>query len=274
MERKEDIEYLEKFRDVVDQYLFLGYAPSVRYTRRRHTVDLSRLNKPEYQELRRTINEMKPIVQQLMIECGIFPVMTEYPAPAVGGLVVQVPMLDLITQNPLSFGVPKGQFFDYIDQAIGILKTNPPKKSDPKLPRLSVDLREGYVFIAMPMSSDDDPMLDDVHEAIKEIATEVNCIAERVDDPVSSDRITDRILQSIESAEYVVADLTHAKPNVYFEAGYAHGLGKIPIYIAREDTKIEFDLKDYPVIFFKNIKELKQRLHERLSGLKQQRQST
>jgi hypothetical protein len=54
---------------------------------------------------------------------------------------------------------------------------------------------------------------------------------------------------------------------VYFEAGYAHGKGKVPIYLAREGTKLEFDLKDYPVIFFGNMKELKESLEKRLRAL-------
>ena len=56
--------------------------------------------------------------------------------------------------------------------------------------------------------------------------------AERIDEPQSNERITDRILESIQRAEFVFVDLTNSKPNVFFEAGYAHGIGKIPIYFA------------------------------------------
>ena len=91
--------------------------------------------------------------------------------------------------------------------------------------------------------------------------------AERVDEVQSNERITDRILESIRRAEYVVADLTGARPNVFYEAGYAQGLGKIPIYIARAGTKLEFDLKDYPVIFFSGMRQLKEALETRLRGL-------
>ncbi len=75
--------------------------------------------------------------------------------------------------------------------------------------------------------------------------------AERIDEEQSNERITDRILESIRAAEHVIVDLTGERPNVFFEAGYAHGLGKLPIYIAKVGTTIHFDLKDYPIIFFK-----------------------
>lgn len=57
-------------------------------------------------------------------------------------------------------------------------------------------------------------------------------------------------MESIQKAEYVIVDLTESRPNVFYEAGYAQGIGKIPIYIAKKGTELEFDLKDYPVIFF------------------------
>lgn len=81
-------------------------------------------------------------------------------------------------------------------------------------------------------------------------------MAERVDEVKSNDRITDRIIKSISKAEYVIVDLTKERPNVFFEAGFAHGLGKVPIYIARHGTPIHFDIKDYPIIVFRNMKEL------------------
>jgi len=62
-------------------------------------------------------------------------------------------------------------------------------------------------------------------------------------------------------------DLTDSRPNVFYEAGYAQGLNKTPIYVARQGTKLEFDLKDYPIIFFQSFKHLKDSLEARLRGL-------
>lgn len=89
-------------------------------------------------------------------------------------------------------------------------------------------------------------------------------VAERIDDQNSNDPITDRMLESIRLAEFVIVDLTHERPNVYYEAGYAQGLGKTPIYVAKIDTDLHFDLKDYPVIFFENMRNLKTLLEERM----------
>lgn len=128
----------------------------------------------------------------------------------------------------------------------------------------------GYAFIAMAMDPQDHSLVD-VLEALKEASLRCGVRAERIDEPQSNERITDRIMESIRKAEYILVDLTNLRPNVFFEAGYAHGLGKIPIYFARHGTKLEFDLKDYPVLFFRNLKELKDVIEKRIAGLKEKR---
>lgn len=119
------------------------------------------------------------------------------------------------------------------------------------------------IFIVMPMLSSD-PGLVDVHDSIRVVAQSLGLKAYRVDDLETSGRITDSILEGLRNAAAIVVDLTHSRPNVYYEAGYAHGLGKIPIYIARSGTALEFDVKDYPVIFYENMKALRDRLSRRL----------
>lgn len=141
------------------------------------------------------------------------------------------------------------------------------ENSETKVQKEEFDFEPNYAFIAMPMDPEDHALID-VLEAIKEIANKCGVQAERVDEPQSNERITDRILESICRAEYVIVDLTNSRPNVFFEAGYAHGIGKTPIYFAKQSTKLEFDLKDYPVIFYKNLKELKELLGKRLRALR------
>ncbi len=223
------------------------------------------------QELRTYINQNKSWVRQQVIEAGCFHTLTIGPPPAVGGLIMKnVDPFAMIFDRPyLMSMVP--QVVDMIDQTIGVL-LNPPEEPKKKITEASiaVNVVENYAFIAMPMDPDDRE-LEDVLDAIKEAASRCGVQAERIDEPQTVERITDRILESIRKAEYVIVDLTHSKPNIYYEAGYAHGIGKIPIYVAKEGTKLEFDLKDYPVIFFKNLKQLKDSLEKRIRGIAEQK---
>lgn len=217
--------------------------------------------------LRSDINQNKVWVRREVIEANCFHTLTISPPPAVGGLIMRnVDPFDMMFNPPYMMNLVS-HVVDMIDQTIGVLKAGPVEepKDQPKV-QVDIDVKEGYAFIAMPINPKD-PQLEDVLDAIKEAATRCGIHAERVDEPQSNERITDRILESIKKAEYMIVDLTDSKPNVFYEAGYAQGLGKTPIYIAQQGTKLEFDLKDYPVIFFKNMKELKDSLEKRLRGL-------
>jgi hypothetical protein len=129
------------------------------------------------------------------------------------------------------------------------------------------DVRANYAFIAMAMDTQD-PQLEDLLDAIKEGAARCSAIAERIDEAITNEPITARMLGAIEVAEFVIVDLTNARHNVYYEAGYAQGLGKTPIYLARRGTEIPFDVRDYPVITYPNMRELKSMLVERLNAVR------
>lgn len=218
-------------------------------------------------DVRTAINREKSWVRQEVIEANCFKTVTISPPPMIGGLVMKnVDAFAMLFDSPYGMSL-LSLAIDMVDETIGALSSQPEEADPPEqLPMVQEDVSRGYAFIVMPMTEGRHD-LDDVHDAIKEAATRCGLQAERVDEPHSTERITDRILESIRRAEYVIADLTEGRPNVYFEAGYAHALGKTPIYVAKAGTSLEFDLKDYPVIFFNGMRELKDNLEERLRGI-------
>jgi len=217
-------------------------------------------------EVRSTINQEKQWVRREIVEAGCYQTYTIGPPPAVGGLVMRdVDPISAIFNPPYGMSLT-GNLIDQIDATIGVLKTDPPKQATESIVQIDDDIQKGYAFIAMAINPADKD-LEDVLDSIKEGCRRCGIQAERVDEVQSNERITDRILESIRKAEFVIADLTSARPNVFYEAGYAQGINKTPIYIARAGTNLEFDLKDYPVIFFKNMRELKDGLEERLRAI-------
>jgi nucleoside 2-deoxyribosyltransferase len=58
--------------------------------------------------------------------------------------------------------------------------------------------------------------------------------AQRVDRIEHNDKIDTKIISEIEAADLVTADLTYARPSVYFEAGYAQRAIPV-IFTARPD---------------------------------------
>lgn len=139
------------------------------------------------------------------------------------------------------------------------------------LTRVRREFISNQVFIAMPMNETARPELADTHDTLKAVCGELGLIAMRVDDSRTNHRITDTIRDLIDTSEFVIADLSDNRPNVFFEAGYAEGIGKIPVYIAKHGTDLQFDIKDYPVIFYSNQRSLRDGVAVRLRGLIQKR---
>lgn len=71
---------------------------------------------------------------------------------------------------------------------------------------------------------------------------------QRADDIKSQNNIIGDIVEGIISSDLVVADLTGANPNVYYELGIAHALNKKVILITQEIDDLPFDLRSYRVI--------------------------
>ena len=59
-----------------------------------------------------------------------------------------------------------------------------------------------------------------------------------------------------------VADLSLERPNVYLEVGYAWGLKKPVILVAREGQRLHFDLSHHKCLFYKNISRLSEQLEK------------
>jgi hypothetical protein len=148
-----------------------------------------------------------------------------------------------------------------VAQILGLeTKTLPTKLAshvDPKL-----------VFVITTFRDDMEP----IFEGIKAAGNSVGLEVKRVKDVIGDYRITDQVIQMINAARLIVADLTHERPNVYFELGYARGLGKTVITIARDGTNIHFDVKDWiclPYTYSRILeRDLKKRFEYELSKIK------
>lgn len=73
----------------------------------------------------------------------------------------------------------------------------------------------------------------------------------RVDAEPVTDPVIEAIYDFIRRSDLVVADLTFARPNCYYEVGMAHALGKRMALTAREQEHLHFDLQAYHVIRWK-----------------------
>lgn len=134
------------------------------------------------------------------------------------------------------------------------------------IPVIKSEIRKGTALIIMAIDPDK-PELEDINNTIKEVCSKFGIKAYRSDEIEHQERITDVILKEIRSCEFLIADLTLEKPNVYYEVGYAHAIAKNPILFRKQGTKLHFDLSIHNVPEYRNVTTLRKLLTTRFEAI-------
>jgi hypothetical protein len=105
------------------------------------------------------------------------------------------------------------------------------------------------VFVIMSFAEKGD--LRDAYNTFRRVCEANGFKAFKVDQHFDSrQRLVPSIMSAIRRSAFVIADVSDARPNVYYELGYAHALGKDIITTAREGTSLPFDIFDVPAHFW------------------------
>jgi hypothetical protein len=123
---------------------------------------------------------------------------------------------------------------------------------------------QGRCFVAMSFhESLKDAYEQGIYPAIKE-----DCKLEpvRVDLVHHNEKICDKILVELRLCQFMVADFTRQPTGVYFEAGFAMGLGRPVIWMCQEDdlNNLHFDTRQYNHIIWQMPKDLREKLADRI----------
>ncbi len=114
---------------------------------------------------------------------------------------------------------------------------------------LNIDDRRPNAFIAMQFS---DPYNEVYRDAIRPLVEEIGFDPFRVDEAVGPGVILNDIWRKITEASVVIAEVSEANPNVYYEVGVAHALRKPTVLLAQRGTKLPFDIGPHRCIFYDN----------------------
>lgn len=90
----------------------------------------------------------------------------------------------------------------------------------------------------------------------------------RIDKVEHNEDINDEMIAAIRRARFVVADFTQQRPNVYFEAGFARGMGLNVIWMCREGGQPHFDVRQFNLIEWRDgeYDAARERLYNRIEA--------
>lgn len=124
-------------------------------------------------------------------------------------------------------------------------------------------IKKNQAFIAMWF----DPTMIEVfengfHKAVKDC----NYDPMKIDLKEHNNKIDDEIIAEIRNSGFLIADFTGDRGGVYYEAGFAHGLGIPVIWTCRKDDfkKLHFDTRQYNHIEWETVEELYEKLVNRI----------
>jgi hypothetical protein len=125
--------------------------------------------------------------------------------------------------------------------------------------------RTREAFVLMPF----DESYDDIYSiGIKEVLEKRGYQCSRADERFFAGQIIDEVETCISQADLIIAEMTDRNANVYYEVGYAHGIGKRLVLLAKDVSRLPFDVRGLQHILYRGrIRTLRERLGKYLDWL-------
>jgi hypothetical protein len=144
-----------------------------------------------------------------------------------------------------------------------LLKNQPFAKIAPKVFKLDEfeNTDNNLISVMMPFAS----QFDKVYETLKNVSSKLSLKCLRADDIWEHDHIIQDVVSLIHRSRIVICDCTDRNPNVFYEAGIAHTLGKDVILITQKESDIPFDLRHIRYVNYLNNNEGREGLAEKVS---------
>ncbi|MFJ5187547.1 hypothetical protein [Pseudomonas fulva] len=121
----------------------------------------------------------------------------------------------------------------------------------------SLKIIDNQVFVLAPFHS----MYDETYNTIKVACKMNNLLAVRGDEAFKVGNILKHIVEQIICSPFIIANINGRNPNVHYELGIAHALGKNILLVSEGLEDIAFDLQSERVLIYNTQKDLSNKIY-------------
>lgn len=114
------------------------------------------------------------------------------------------------------------------------------------------EIDEKLVFYLTPFGSD----YEQTYEICKKVCDDASLCLLRGDELIATGDIFTQIIKYIVKSFLIIVNIDGKNPNVFYELGIAHALGKNVMLISNRDNPIPFDVQQHRTLFYSNKTEL------------------
>lgn len=171
---------------------------------------------------------------------------------------------DLSFENPFGFefsrnilDLPEDAQSDHVrkiadryihDEILNLERLNRMVRINPIFQGRDFLIKDTLVFVLSPFSEPFNTIYTDHVRPTVQSITGLNCI--RADDIYDNRPIIEDIWKAINEARVVISELTGKNPNVFYETGIAHTVGKEVILLTQSMDDVPFDLRHLRCIVY------------------------
>lgn len=164
--------------------------------------------------------------------------------------------------------------FNFVDSTKLLIKYAPQSPVDDTIPNLSffqelqinfsaIQVEKNKAFCLMPFND----MFKSIYNAISNGCREAGVSCCRSDESYNPGNLLKQIILSISKSQFIFAVLDGRNPNVFYEIGLCHAIGK-PVYLIahhNQKDKIPFDLASSRLVLYNSNKNLTKQIKELIS---------
>lgn len=124
-----------------------------------------------------------------------------------------------------------------------------------------IKVERDLVFVLTPFH----PKYKKQFEVIASVCQSLGLTAMRGDEEFVSGDVFPHILRLIARARIIIANIDGRNPNVFYELGIAHAMGKTTILVAPRPEDVPFDIRTKRLVLFQSLEDLRSKLRDELA---------